>query len=564
MRQHAHFLCACNHVHPLLNTAAAAMTECDQEEDYRTYLKGLYGQLTPTKPSLNEWPPSTTQKYFSLAMIKEEQLPRGDVEHDFVELTLFGKVEEIMRKKCPIELKDIFKETKDDRKLILLEGAPGSGKSVLSVHIVQECSKGNLFMEYKVVILVRLRDPEVQKAKCIADLLPGRNQKMKEQAADRMISSDGKNVLFVFDGWDELPLDLHRNSIFFDLLTSQDRRLHNSAVIVTSRPIACGDLHTLISTRIEILGFTASELKKYFTECLDIMTVQTLLCRIKGNPIISGFCYLPLNANIIVHLFKCDNVLPTTQYGIFLELILTCLYRHCTKCYDHKNMSLDSLDQLPEELKKPLLCICKLAYDGIINNKVTFDNLPQDFNTLSLLNGCESLLVRGKKTYYNFIHLSIQEFLAAHYIATQLAATEQASTFNDLFGESRFSTVFQFYAAITKLQTPGISDIVARVAESCAVEHAEDEDKFLLVALLNCLYEAHDSTLCTTVAGHLACKLNLLGINLSPGECLSVSYFFSHTKNFELLILTSIGTDGAKILFSDERIYDLHALDTFG
>ena len=553
----------CNILLHTANTDVATVTECNQKE-YSIYLKGLYGQLTPTKTSSTQWPPSATKKYFRLAMIKEKELQIGDKEHDFVHLTLAGKVEEIVRAKCPIELKDIFKETAGNRKLILLEGAPGSGKSALSVHIVQECSEGNLFTEYKVVILVRLRDPEVQKAKCIADLLPGRDQKMKERAAERMKSSDGRDVLFVFDGWDELPLDLHRNSIFYDLLTSQDRKLHNSAIIVTSRPIASGNLRTLISTRIEILGFTASELKKYFTDCLDATAVKTLLGRIKGNPIISGFCYLPLNANIIVHLFKCDKKLPTTQYGIFSELILTCIYRHCTKYYDHKNLSIDSLDQLPEEIKKPFLYICEIAYNGVMNNEVTFTNLPQDFNTISLLNGFESLLVRGKKMYYNFIHLSIQEFLAAHYIATQLAATKQASTFNNLFGKSRFSTVFQIYAAITKLQTTGIRDIVARVAKSCAVEHPKDEDKTLLVALLNCLYEAHDSSLCTTVAEHLNHELTLHDVSLNPGECLSVSYFFSHTKNFKVLTLTFTGSDGAKILFNDERTYDLHALQTFG
>ena len=90
-------------------------------------------------------------------------------------------------------------------------------------------------------------------------------------------------------------------------------------------PISSGDLHQLVSSRVEILGFTADELHQFFTECLkgDIEAVKTLLERIEENPEVAGSCYLPLNATILVHLFKSDcNTLPTTLYGIFSSLVL--------------------------------------------------------------------------------------------------------------------------------------------------------------------------------------------------------------------------------------------------
>ena len=316
--------------------------------------------------------------------------------------------------------------------LILIEGAPGSGKSTLSVHITQKCSKKEIFPEYELVVFARLRDPDVQKAKTIAEFLPGRDENMKKRAAEAIVGKDGLGVLFIFDGWDEIPLSLRSNSIFYDLIKSEGRKLHKSAVIVTSRPIASGDLHPLVSTRIEVLGFTQEELKKYFADCLQSNTtpVETLLERIRENPVVAGSCYLPLNASILVHLFKCNGTLPTTQYGIFSELILTCIYRHYTERLDYKNFSLDSFNQLPEVAKKPFLCLCEIAYNGIMNDKITFSNLPQDIITLSLLQGVQSLAVCGKM-YYNFIHLSVQEVLTAHHIATKLPPSEQLSKFND-------------------------------------------------------------------------------------------------------------------------------------
>ena len=93
------------------------------------------------------------------------------------------------------------------------------------------------------------------------------------------------------------------------------------------------NLHKLVDKRIEILGFTKDELQMYFTECLgdDHGMVKKLQQRIKENPVIEGSCYLPLNASILVHLFKCDDVLPNTQYGIFSAIICNCIFRDLKK-----------------------------------------------------------------------------------------------------------------------------------------------------------------------------------------------------------------------------------------
>lgn len=121
--------------------------------------------------------------------------------------------------------------------------------------------------------------------------------------------------------------------------------------------------------------------------------------------------------------------------------------------------------------------------------------------------------------------------------------------------------MFQFYAAITKLKTPGISDLIARVARKCAVNEPKVEDKTLLVALLNCLFEAQDTSLYTTVAGHLGSMLNLCNVTLSIADTLSLGYYLFHTKHFELNLYNCfIGEDEAKVLFKPGKTYDLMSL----
>ena len=482
-----------------------------------------------------------------------------------------GKVDDVLRERYPILLENVLFESskrmdnQNAKKVVLLEGAPGCGKSTLSVHISQQWGEGKLFTEFKYAVLVQLRDPEVQAASCVADLLPARDSEMQQKAAKEITANYGEDILFILDGWDELPSSLRKkNSVFHQIIQSgllQKSPLHKSTVIVTSRPIASGDLY--YSTRIKILGFTPEELKIYFTDCLqnDPKAVETLFGRIQENPVIASSCYLPMNASILVHLFIQDKyTLPTTQYGIFSELVLSCIYRHHEERTQLKNLTLESLQEIPEVIREPFLFICELAYQGVMNDKVIFsrlDNdmktifskLPGDINTLGLLQGVEGFVKRGKALSYNFLHLSIQEILAGFYIATQLPDDEQVIKFNELFDKSRFSAVFQFYAAITKLQTPGIKDVVIRIAK--------ETDKTLLISLLHCIYEAQVShSLCESVAQQLQNELDLSDTMLNPSNCLCIGYFLSHiwktvTRKFKVNLKNcNIGDQGYKYLVS--------------
>ena len=373
-----------------------------------------------------------------------------------------------------------------------------------------------------------------------------------------------QDILFILDGWDELPLNLRKTSIFDNLINSNllwSNPLSESTVIVTSRPISSGDLYPHVSSRVEILGFTDEELYQFFTECLnrDIEAVKTLLERIEKNPEVAGSCYLPLNATILVYLFKSDhNTLPTTMYGIFSSLVLNCMKRHLKLRTEYKDVSIESLDQLPEMAKKPFTILSKLAYDGVMEDKIVFTSLPSDINTLSLLQGVESFVGREKAVSHNFILLSIQELLAAWYIATQLPAKEQVKKFNELFDKSRFSTIFQYFAAITKLKTPGIKYVVIRITNG--------NNKTLLLSLLHCLYEAQHPSLCESVAKQLQNGLDLIGTTLTPSDCLCIGYFLAHVckmavEEFKVnLDSCNIDDQGCKYLVSG-----LHkCLDTHG
>ena len=546
---------------------------------YRDYLQSRYRE--PDSTSATQWPPVSTNKVFKLAMIQKEKIQRGKIDDEFVKLTITGKIDDILLKKTPVNLTNIFSEIGDRRHFVLIEGAPGSGKSTLALHICQEWAKGKLFQEFDIAILVRLRDPLVREAITISDLLPCTNKAMANEIETAIMSLYGKGVLWVLDGWDELSSDLPRDSIINKLIrpgTSQERPLHKSTMIITSRPSSSAELHPLVSSRVEVLGFNPHELEQYFTECLkgDSQAVQTLLERIRENPVVEGSCYLPLNASIVVNCFLSDNhSLPTSNHGIFTSIVQSSLKRYLQEKLGKTTPvgDITSPDSLPSEIRMQTVQMCQLAYHGIEKNKATFTDsdlaalcITKDISNVGLLQTVPSIISDGHLVYYCFLHLSIQELLAAIHISL-MSPKQQISVFQKLFGNPRFSAVFQFYAGITKLSTsrPILSklprflcpvpatvfDLVRKVVKTEKEKYGEP--KPLLLSLINCLYEAKDSRLCVFVANLLNHNLNLNHTTMNPIDCLSVGYFASVCSNssngFTLSLKNcSISEQGCKFL----------------
>ena len=550
---------------------------------YSGYLKKQYKEVFfSSQVSVNKWLPSPTQRIFNLAIIRKERVQRGRIDNEFVHKTIRGQVDDILLQKSPIALKDIFRNIEGERKVILIDGAPGSGKSTLTIHICQQWGRGELFDEFSIVILVQLRDPGVQQAQSIADLLPCEDRAMAEQAATEILAIKGCSVLWILDGWDELPPHLSRESIFSKLICPkrQQNPLSKTTVIVTSRPISSGDLCPLVSSRIEVVGFTAEEQRRFFTECLnnDTKAVETLMERLSQNPAMEGSCYLPLNASIVAHLYLTDGSLPSTIYGIFSSLVQHCLsrYLHERQGLSPKLASFDSLDGIPDVLRSFFEQLCMLAFTGARDNKVTFSSSdiealggsPDEICELGLLQAVPSIVSHGRSVYHNFLHLSIQEMLAAVHIS-RMPASEQISTFDSMFNDARFSAVLQFYAAITKLRTSrrllslvprflrpvpaSVYDLVRKIIRR--------RSKSLLVSLLNCLCEAQDTALCKYVGEQLREKrdgscieLDLHGMSLLRQDFLSVGYFLasiavSYKGKFTVnLNSCSLGDNGIKIL----------------
>ena len=502
-------------------------------------LKQVYQAPPPT------WNPLPQCGHIKLAMIREKGKRRGIADEEMVKHQMDGLVETIMASKVPVEKDKIFDSGLFDqeRQVILVEGPPGGGKTSLAYYYGQKWASGNLSM-FDIVAFVRLRDLAVTPASTLPDLLLLACCATKDDEAitKEMIQHYMDNcpkLLLVLDGWDEAPNDVHKPSYVTNILHSTTSQ---SKILITSRPVSSVELHGL-ANRVEIVGFTEENIHEYFKEALstelDYDKVEDGCRKLQEHfrtyPVIQSCCSIPLNAAILVSLFLSKQSLPSTMHELFLLLVLSRINREQEDHHSQRDIEyvcVSSLEDLPHDLRVQLNHVCVLAFEGVRQNKVVFteedlvhQNLPHDLPGLGVLQIVDRLVAIGGKTAYRyFIHLSIQELLAAYHIS-QLGEDEQVKVFEAHLDEPRFSPVLQFYAAFTRLTNQGVRNIItARDFDDT------DSSKLALLSFIRCFFEAQirdDSSLYQQIILRLNRTIDLSHVTMTPLDCMSIGHFMA-------------------------------------
>ena len=476
-----------------LGSSSPRVLTIDPLRSYTSYLKDLYISMSHSRTP-QHWTHLPRCEFIQLAMIKDEELRRGEPEEEMIKLAQQGKIETILDHKEQIALDQLFEKDcntdsissppsytslgfnqpsllQQNPRTILIEGAPGGGKSTLALHICHQWAQGASWLtRFDIVVLVYMRDEAVQNAITLADILPTHSHQ-SESIIPLILASCGEGVLFIFDGWDEFPSHLMNNSLVSTIIRQPHKlSLHRSTVLVTSRPVSSGSLLSIADRRVEILGFTQLQIREYIEKALkgDSTRISELIQHLEKHPVLEGYCYIPLNAAILVHIFlTMKGALPTTLHELFCSLVVCCIIReHATHNLDTCThlLEISSLLCLPDDLETKLSSLSMLAYNGVMQNKVVFYpkdlqafQLPTDLPSLGLIQAIEGLSLYSKSLSYNFLHLSVQELLAAYHVS-RFSPNEQVEVFKKLFGSTRFLAVLHNYCGFTKLDNPGIQE----------------------------------------------------------------------------------------------------------
>ena len=429
--------------------------------EYASFLRQTY--LDDTITSHQKWPPVAVKKYINLASITKgtEDGKKCDLD-DFTKAAAFrGDIDAIVCKKEPFQLEQLAKLPDGSKpKLVLVEGAPGAGKSTFAWKFCRQWGKRKLLGEYPLLVLLRLREKAMQDASSIADLFYHPKRNVRASLAQEIEESQGKGLLLVLEGFDEAAPSLQKeDSLLLNIICG--RLLPKATILVTSRPSATAVIHrtcaSRISQHIEVLGFTKEDINSYIQAAMPQSAHSSFEQYLSLHPHIKAMMYNPLHCAIAVEVYKVrqaasksDARTITELYkALLIDLLLRYLYAHPE--YKDREWTLNSFTDLPSEVYTQLCEISRLAYEGTCKGQTTFLLPPGKLETLGLLQDVPALYHgRGVESSYSFLHLTVQEFLTAFHLS-RCDIRVLIQVFREEYRNSRWQTVLRFLAGLTRL-----------------------------------------------------------------------------------------------------------------
>ena len=392
-------------------------------------------RLKKYKEEKDPWPPIKTKSYVTLALVHQKELQTAQETTATIYLRTKGDIHKIPTKidaKKLTNITQIFDPVSGRvPNSILIEGHAGIGKTTLVKEICTQWAEDKLLTSDKLVLLLLLRDPNVQKITDELKLIEHFTKVTSkvQQLHNYLQENHGIGVTLIIDGFDELSNELRHESFFRELI--EKTSLPKAKIVVTSRPSASSCLHDVIDKRIEILGFEQSSKDQYVTEALQDSPskLEKLQRHFQQHPNIDAICYIPLIMSIIVFLCMCQpDELPPTATKMYASFILHTIYHYLKRLGKiPEDKIINKLEQFPPVVSTALQDLEKTAFDGLVDDKIVFtvEELPvlckDDPTCYGLLQSteCYSAEEIGTPTQsFNFLHLGVQEYFAAKYVTT--------------------------------------------------------------------------------------------------------------------------------------------------
>ncbi|XP_065899282.1 NLR family CARD domain-containing protein 3-like isoform X2 [Dysidea avara] len=459
---------------------------------------------------------------------------------------------------------------------ILIEGVPGIGKTFLSKHIAYQWSNGTLLSDKKLLFLLFLRDPVVQQITCLKDLVLYfyHNDKAAidkaEACAEFLVNNSGSEITVILDGYDELPDELKQRGFLSDLI--QRKILPASNLVVTSRLSASAHFHGCIDRRVEILGFSDDARRQYMQNALnDPSQVQLLQAYLRNHAVINSYCYIPLNMTILLYLFKEMSQLPYNQTQLYNNFIFLTICHFLRKHNIILTVESDVPDihDLPSPYKNTILNLARLSLQGLDDNKLIFtfsdirkccpevDTTPELIHGYGLLQAIQHYEISQTAMSFNFVHVSVQEFLAAYKISV-LPYEEELCYLQQKFWIQNYQNTWMMYVGITNGQNPAFKDFLAGdLPSSSGIGNVFLTDPIKCIYLFQCFQEVSDEKQCNVICNAKIFEkgiVDLHGCTLIPRDVEALTVFLTKSQNkvWERLdfLLCNIGDTGCSILHS--------------
>ncbi|KAI7804904.1 putative NACHT [Triplophysa rosa] len=429
-------------------------------------------------------------------------------EHEMrnIELNLNKTVAEETQMKC----NDIFKvqcDTGRRNRKVLTMGIAGVGKTVSVNKFILDWAEGKENQEVIFIFPFPFRQLNLIQEDCsLMELIHEYFSCAKQLSS--LPEEEGK-VMFIFDGLDEcrFPLtfkkserltDVHEKTrvdvIVMNLI--QKNLLPSALIWITSRPAAA---HLIPRRHIhqvtEVRGFNDEQKKKYFTKNSSADVSERIISHIKRSRSLYIMCHIPvfcwISLSVLQPLLARETLdkIPTTLTGMYVYFLLS-QKEQMTKKYS---------DDLPKSFEDVVLKLGKLAFIQLLKGNLIFYKEDLKESGLDVREGlvfsglCTQIFhtekpVSGRKVY-SFVHLSVQEFLAALYVLF-IYKVKKTNVFPLTLAEK---LIWNFKNSLFDLHRTGIKnalrskngqlDLLLRFLMGLSLESNQNELKDLLPSL---------------------------------------------------------------------------------
>ncbi|XP_078362967.1 nucleotide-binding oligomerization domain-containing protein 2-like [Oculina patagonica] len=481
------------------------------------------------------------------------------------------------------------KDAQNPRK-ILIVGRPGIGKSLLCQKLLRDWSQGDLFQDtvkrIKYAFLFRFRSFYSETSERIslrqmlnrAAYLEGH---MDDHVFQELLDHPEK-ILLVFDGLDEFKdherctaneaarfgnspaEEMPLSALYVKLL--QGKLLPEATVLTSCRPTVLVSVEVSSFDRtVEIMGFTEGKVHKYVENfCHRDTAIATRIWEhINGNLNLFSLCYIPVNCRILCYFLKeliktmgSESVtLPTRLTDVYQGALRLFIFRHHP---EFRDKPFRGNERFSDSVEKTLTDLGSLARKGIAEGRLIFDSVEvAGMQNCGLLNQMPDSRVSPVefKQRFCFIHLTLQEFLAAREIA-KMDPDELKEFIASNAEDPKWHLVIQFIAGLLHgQQGEAVSSCFVRCLHDSLV--SSSPNRKMAILMMKCLYEYNDDAAVKKAASQIQqnrcfhASFKLWNCHVTPVDCTAIVYFLRNIKQLEYsldLSINSLGEVGCKEL----------------
>ncbi len=417
----------------LFNNAVFKFSRHEVLNRFRSNLLKKFGRLY--EGTATQGNPTLLNEIYTELYITESESGEISNEHEVRQIETQSR--RAATEDTAIKCNDIFRPLPGQDKAIrtvLTKGVAGIGKTVSVQKLILDWAEGKENQDVQLIFPLPFREINLMKDKTLSlsDLLHVFFPETKEME----ISSDEYKVLFIFDGLDEcrLSLDFQSDVRLCDVSESASvdvllmnlivgNLLPSALIWITSRPAAADLVPSKCVHRVtEVRGFNEPQKEEYFRKRIsDQSLADTIISHLKSSRSLYIMCHIPVFCWISAAVL--EKMLSRAEIGK-IPKTLTQMYTHFLILQTNIKHEKDYENKVTDE--DMILKLGKVAFQQLVKGNLIFyeEDLREcgiDVTEASVYSGLCSQIFREEFGLYQgkvfcFVHLSIQEHLAALYV----------------------------------------------------------------------------------------------------------------------------------------------------